>query len=130
MHIKSTILRVFLLTVLLGVQVNAETEQIDVGTLIDRVIAGEDFSGQELIVSGVALNQTTSGEGRVVNVGTRETYKSGSYLNFVSVYDTSVTIKEGAVVRLLVAVEMSRAANLGGESYVMIDTAFRECLSC
>ncbi len=126
---NSTVLHVLLLTILFSVQANAEAEQIDVGTLIDRVIAGEDFSGQEIIISGVALNQTTSGD-RLVNVGTRKTYQSGAYLNFVSVYDTNVIIKEGAVVRVRILVEMSRAVTSGGKSFVMIDTAFRECLSC
>jgi len=129
MHMKSAILHAFLLTILLSVQANAETEQIDVGTLIDRVIAGEDFSGQEMIIRGVALNKTTSGD-RLVNIGTRESYQSGVYLNFVSVYDTSVTIREGAVVRIRVVVEMSRAATVGGTPTVLIETAFRECLSC
>ena len=126
---KPTIFHVFLLTILLSVQAHAETEQVDVGSLIDRVIAGEDFSNQEIIISGVALNQTTTGD-RLVNVGTRATYQSGAYLNFVSVYDTSVTIKEGANVKIRVFVEISRASTIGGNPTVMIETAFRRCLSC
>ncbi len=31
-------------------------EEIAIGALIQRVIAGEDFSGKEIIVSGVAAN--------------------------------------------------------------------------
>ncbi len=126
---KSTILRALFLTILLWVQANAETEQFDVGTLIDRVIAGEDFSGQELIISGVALNETTSAD-RLVNVGTRATYQSGAYLNFVSVYDTNVTINEGSNVQIRVLVETSIANTVGGKPTVIIETAFRECLSC
>ena len=126
---KSTILRALFLTILLWVQANAETEQFDVGTLIDRVIAGEDFSGQELIISGVALNETTSWD-RLVNVGTRATYQSGAYSNFVSVYDTSVKIEQGANVKIQVLVETSMATTMGGKSFVTIETAFRECVSC
>ncbi len=129
MNMKPTFLHAFLVTILFSVQASAETEQVDVGTFIDRVIAGENFSNQEIVISGVALNQTTSAD-RLVNVGTRATYQSGAYLNFVSVYDTNVIIKEGAVVRVRVVVEMSRAVTSGGKSFVMIDTAFRECLSC
>ncbi len=129
MYMKLTILRAFLLTILLAVQANAETEQIDVGTLIDRVIAGEDFSGQVIILSGVALNQTTSRD-RLVAVGTRATYQSGAYSNLISVYDTSVKIEKGTNVKILVLVEISMAATLGGKSFVTIETAFRECISC
>ena len=126
---KPTILHAFLLTVLLSAQANAESERVDVGNLIDRVIAGEDFSDRDIIISGVALNQTTSAD-RLVNVGTRATYQSGAYLNFVSVYDTSVTINEGSNVQIRVLVETSMASTIGGKPTVIIETAFRECLSC
>jgi len=126
---KTTVLHAFFLTILLSAQADAETEQIDVGTLIDRVIAGEDFSNQEIVIIGVALNQTTSGD-RLVNVGTRATYQSGAYSNLISVYDTSVKIEQGTNVKILVLVETSMAATLGGKSFVTIETAFRECVSC
>ena len=129
MNMKPTFLHAFLVTILFSVQASAETEQVDVGTFIDRVIAGENFSNQEIVISGVALNQTTSAD-RLVNVGTRATYQSGAYLNFVSVYDTSVTIKEGDNVRIRVLVETSMASTIGGKPTVLIETAFRECISC
>ena len=104
-------------------------EEIEVGVLIQRVIAGEDFSGKEIIVSGVALNQTTSRD-RVVGIGTSETYNSSGYLNFVSVYDTTVMIKEGKNVSVRVLIETSMATKLGGKSVVMIESAFVECVAC
>lgn len=119
----------FMLIAAFSLTANATPEEIEVGALIKRVIDGEDFSGKEIIVSGVALNQTTSGD-RLVNIGTNETYKSRAYLNFVSVYDTSVTIKEGKYVSVHVQVETSMATKLGGKSTVLIESAFLECLSC
>lgn len=107
----------------------SKVEEVDVGNLINRVIAGEDFSGREIVISGVALNQTSSGDG-LVNIGTNETYKSGAFLNFVSVYDTSVTIKEGKYVSVRVMIESSMATKMGGKSVVLIESAFVECIAC
>jgi hypothetical protein len=104
-------------------------EEIDVGDLIERVIAGEDFSGKEIIVSGVALNQTTSGA-RLVNVGTSDTYNSSSYTNYVSVYDTTVMIKKGKNVSLRILVDTSMATKIGGKSFVVIESAFVKCIVC
>ena len=128
---KSTIscILIIILFAVLSLPANSAPEEIKVGALIERVIDGEDFSGKEIIVSGVALNQTTSGD-RLVNIGTDETFRSGAYLNFLSVYDTSVTIKEGKYVSVRVQVESSMAANLGGKATVLIESAFLECLSC
>jgi len=120
---------IFILLTALSLPANSTPEEIEVGALIKRVIAGEDFSGKEIVVTGIALNQTTSGD-RLVNIGTNETYKSRAYLNFVSVYDTSVTIKEGKYVSVRVQVETSMATKLGGKSTVLIESAFLECLSC
>lgn len=108
---------------------NSAPEEVEVGALIKRVIAGEDFSGKEIVLKGVALNQTTTGD-RLVNIGTNETYKLRAYLNFVSVYDTSAMIKEGKHVIVRVLIETSMATKLGGKSTVMIESAFMECVAC
>lgn len=119
------------LIILLGFSftVGAVPDEIEVGAFIDRVIAGEDFADTEITVTGIALNQTTS-QDHLVNIGTKETYQSGAYLNFVSVYDTSVTIEKGSHVTLRVSVETASAHNLGDQWAVLIETAFLECLSC
>ena len=84
---------------LLSTQARGETEEISVGILIERVIAGEDFSGQEIIVKGIALNETTSGD-RLVNLGTMETFRSSAYENYVSIYDVDMVIRKGANIRV------------------------------
>ena len=114
---------------LLSTQARGETEEISVGILIERVIAGEDFSGQEIIVKGIALNETTSGD-QLVNLGTMETFRSSAYENFVSVYDVGVVIRKGAKVRIRIYVDESSAAVLGGKNFVVIETTYRDCVSC
>jgi hypothetical protein len=104
-------------------------EEIQVGALIDRVIAGEDFAGKKLIISGVALITTTTNE-RLVNLGTRKTHNSGAFENFVSVYDTDVLITQGKDVSVQVLIETSSAAKLGDRSFVMIESAFIGCVDC
>ncbi len=128
---KSKILAayVIMLSVTLALPVNSSPEQIEVGALIERVIGGEEFSGKEIVVSGIALTQTSSGND-LLNIGTNATYKSGAYLNFISVYDTSVAIKEGKYVSVRIQIETSMATKLGGKSVVLIESAFLECLSC
>lgn len=107
----------------------AGPEEIDVGLLIERVISGEDFSGRELVITGVALNQSTP-QDDLVTLATPDTYRSNVYDNFVSVYDTSVIIEKGAVVRVRVHVEQSFFVAVGAKRFVAIQTEFRECLSC
>lgn len=114
---------------LLSTHALGETEEISVGVLIERVIAGENFSGREIIVSGVALNKTTSGD-RLVNIGTMETFRSSAYENFISVYDVGVVIRKGATVRIRIYVDESSAAILGGKNFVVIETTYRDCVSC
>ena len=103
--------------------------EIDVGAMIDSVISGTDFGDQELVISGIALNQTGNGTS-ILNLGTMATYKSGAYKNFVSVYDITSRVSEGLPVRVRVIVEMSSAAKLGEDYFVTIETVFRECLTC
>ena len=128
---KSKILAAFVivLSVTLALPVNSSPEQIEVGALIKRVIGGEEFSGKEIVVSGIALTQTSSGND-LLNIGTSATYKSGAYLNFISVYDTSAVIKEGKYVSVRIQIETSMATKMGGKSVVLIESAFLECLSC
>ena len=128
---KSKILAAFviMLSVTLALPVNSSPEQIEVGALIERVIGGEEFSGKEIVVGGIALTRTSSGND-LLNIGTSATYKSGAYLNFISVYDTSVAVKEGKYVLVRIQIETSMATKLGGKSVVLIESAFLECLSC
>jgi hypothetical protein len=100
--------------------------EMSAGTMISRVIAGTDFSGRTLVVSGYALNRT---DGGLVNVGRSQDLSSARVLNFVSVYDVPKTIPAGSKVRFRVHVETSRAIKLpGGETAVLIETAFRAML--
>ena len=71
---KSKILAAFviMLSVTLALPVNSSPEQIEVGALIERVIGGEEFSGKEIVVSGIALTQTSSGND-LLNIGTNAT---------------------------------------------------------
>jgi len=97
--------------------------EMSAGKMISRVIAGTDFSGRTLVVSGYALNRT---DGGLVNVGRSQDLSSARVLNFVSVYDVPKTIPAGSKVRFRVHVETSRAIKLpGGETAVLIETAFR-----
>ena len=107
----------------------AAVEQIEVGALIQRVIAGEDFSGKEVTVTGVSLNRTTTGMG-LLNVGTPETYRSQYFENYVSVYDTPIILPEGKRVAIRISIESSIAAKIGGKSIVTIEAAFLECIKC
>ena len=128
---KSKIMAVSILMLFAALSLPAKSspEQIEVGALIKRVIGGEEFSGKEIVVSGIALTQTSSGND-LLNIGTNATYKSGAYLNFISVYDTSVAIKEGKYVSVRIQIESSMATKMGGKSVVLIESAFLECLSC
>ena len=107
----------------------ADALEINVGTLIDRVIAGEDFAGQELVLSAVVLDGGSSGSG-LLNLGTRETYRSGSFDNYVSVRASSRVLKKGTSARIRVKVKESSAYRIGGETFVIIETVFLECLEC
>lgn len=131
MKTKSVLIVSFLCVTLglFSTQATEEPEEIIVGVLIERVIAGEDFSGQDIIVRGIALNETTSG-GRLVNLGTMETFRSSAHENYVSIYDVGVVIKKGMNVRVLVHVEDSSAYVLGGKNIVLIETAYRNCVAC
>lgn len=102
---------------------------MDVGTLIDQVVSGKDFSGKELLITGIALEKT-GGESSLLNIGTASTYKSGVYTNFVSVYDVNAIIAKGSKVKIRALVENSSAAKLGTETFVTIETTFIECVSC
>lgn len=114
---------------LLLFHMSAAQDSLTVDALIDRVISGEDFTDRTLIVSGVALNASTA-TNSLLNLGSRETFESGRFLNFISVYDTSANIAEGQFVRIRVLVETSQATKVGGESVVAIETVFEKCISC
>ena len=93
------------------------------------MIAGEDFAGRELILSGVVLDGGSSGPG-LINLATQETYRSLSHDNFVSIYESTVVLPKGTRARIRIKVEESSGHHLGGKNFVIINTAFRECLSC
>ena len=121
------ILAFVLIAVTLAGQGYASDQTMMIGDLIERVIDGEDFTGKEIDVRGVVLDQTDSG---LVSLGTRATYQSAGYLNFISVYETSMTLRKGSDVTLRIMVEMSRGSKVGDQSVVMFDSAFVKCLSC
>ncbi|MGJ3247132.1 MAG: hypothetical protein ACFE0I_13810 [Elainellaceae cyanobacterium] len=87
---------------------------------MSRVIAGEDFAGQQLTISGVALSDVQDG---LVNVGTRADYDAKSFDNFVSVYGVDAVIREGQDVELTAVVESSSASDIGGQTFVLIEAS-------
>lgn len=98
--------------------------ELHCGDLIRRVLAGEQFENRQLVLTGVALNDV---QGGLVNVGTPETFRSGWFENFVSVYEVTDQVKAGSSVRMKVRVERSSAITLSrGKSTVLIETAFLE----
>ena len=101
-------------------------EEIDVGSLIKRVIAGENVAGREFIVTGVALSKGKGDDG-LLNLATQSTYNSESYDNFVSVFRTNVSTIVGSTVKVRVIVD--EADSYGGNT-VLINTIFKECISC
>ncbi len=101
--------------------------EIEIGEFIYRVIDGEDFAGRDIVLSGVVLSMSESG---LLNLGTSETYLSGSYTNFASVYETDVAIPKGRSVKILINVEESSSMKLGAEDFVTISAKFRTCLVC
>ena len=109
MRLKSNFFFIVPCLLLLSVQANAEPEEIYVGDLIDRVISGEDFAGRELVLTGISLDETSRDGDRLVKLGTFETYQSGAYSDFVSIYDASESIKEDFVMRVRVVIETSYA---------------------
>jgi len=102
-----------------GVNKAVAVSTMQCGEFIRRVAAGEDFSGQEMNITGVALNDTESG---LVNVGARDAYKSKFPNNFISVYEVPRHVQAGAFVRFKVRVETSRAITTKG--FVLIDTEY------
>lgn len=87
---------------------------------MQAVIDGADYSGQELLLTGIALGTTEDG---LVNVGDRI---QPAYENFISVFDVPVRIVEGSRVTLRVLVEDCRVAVIRGKPFVLINTQFRE----
>ncbi len=131
MRLKSNFFHIVSCLLLLSVQANAEPEEIYVGDLIDRVISGEDFAGRELVLTGISLDETSRDGDRLVKLGTFETYQSGAYSDFVSIYDASESIKEDFVMRVRVVIETSYALREDEKWSAVIEATFRECIpSC
>ena len=107
----------------------AETQNLNVGSLIKMVIAGEDFVGQELIISGTVLSDVGIDSG-LINLGTQDTYRSSSYVNFVSIYESKVALRKGTRVKIRVKVEKTSNNKINGTDHVIIDTVFLQCQSC
>lgn len=131
MSIKNlSIVLVFLTLALTALSAeSADPEKIDVGDFINRVVQGEDFSGQQVLLTGVALGDVSSGD-RLLNIGTLSTYSSGAYENYVSVYDTTPNIRKGSRVVMLIEVESSSGYELGGKGIVLIEAVYQSCQSC
>jgi len=131
MRLKSSFLHLVSYLLLLSVQANAEAEEIYVGDLIERVISGEDFAGRELVLTGISLNETTRDGDRLVKLGTAETYQSGAYSDFVSIYDASESIGEAFVMRVRVVIDTSYALRADEKRSAVIEATFQECIpSC
>lgn len=92
--------------------------EITAGDLISKVIAGENFEGQQLSISGVAFSDMQDG---LVNMGTRADYNAESFDNFISVYEVDAAIQEGQDVELTAIVESSSASDIGGQTFVLIE---------
>ena len=103
--------------------------RLDVETLIANVISGIDYSGQEIFLSGVALSASNPDQ-KLLNVGSRQTYQSGEYDNYVAVHDVAVNIAKGIPVTVKIRIEASYAAKMGEETFVMIEGRLLECVSC
>ena len=131
MRLKSSFLHLVSYLLLLSVQANADAEEIYVGDLIERVISGEDFAGRELVLTGISLNETTRDGDRLVKLGTAETYQSGAYSDFVSIYDASESIEEALVIRVRVVIDTSYALRADEKWSAVIEATFQECIpSC
>ncbi len=131
MRLKSSFLHLVSYLLLLSVQANADAEEIYVGDLIERVISGEDFAGRELVLTGISLNETTRDGDRLVKLGTAETYQSGAYSDFVSIYDASESIEEAFVMRVRVVIDTSYALRADEKWSAVIEATFQECIpSC
>ncbi len=131
MRLKSSFLHLVSYLLLLSVQANADAEEIYVGDLIERVISGEDFAGRELVLTGISLDETSRDGDRLVKLGTFETYESGAYSDFVSIYDASESIEEDYVVTVRVVIVASYVLREDEKWSAVIEATFRECLpSC
>jgi hypothetical protein len=91
---------------------------LECGELIQRIADGEDFAGQVLTISGIALGDANGG---LLNIGTRKTFESHVFENFVSVYEVSRYVTEGTPVTLRVRVERSFAVTMEGKRFVTIE---------
>ena len=107
----------------------AESTELDVGSFISQVTQGEDFSGTEIVLSGIALTNVSGGD-KLVNIGTQATYNSGAYENFVSVYDVTSNVRKGSQITVRVKVDSAEGYELGGKNIVLIETNFLSCVSC
>jgi hypothetical protein len=108
---------------------NGQDADFTADTFIRSVIAGQDFEGQDIILSGYVLDGNSSGSG-LINLGTLETYQSSSYENFISIYESPISLPEGMPAVFRVKIRSSSAMSIGGTSLVIIETVFSECLSC
>ena len=131
MRLKSNFFYIVSCLLLLSVQANAEPKEIYVGDLIDRVISGEDFAGRELVIFGITLDEPSRDGDRLLKLGTFETYESGAYSDFVSIYDASESIEEDYVVTVRVVIVTSYVLREDEKWSAVIEATFRECLpSC
>lgn len=104
-------------------------DPMDVSSFIDRVIEGEDYSGQEVVIRGIALGEVSDGD-RLVNIGTQATYNSGAYENFVSVYDVATDVREGNQITMRIKIDSTAGYELGGKNFVLIEATYKACTSC
>lgn len=95
-------------------------QAIEADQLIQSVANGTDYVGKQIRISGVALNNTESG---LVNIGSADTYRSGVYTNYISVYEVDRLVTKGSRIRFRVLIEDQRAVKLqNGSTMVLIDS--------
>ncbi|BBO74352.1 hypothetical protein DSCW_17690 [Desulfosarcina widdelii] len=127
MHKINSLILVLIITVI--TPSFAEQIEIEIGEMIDRVIAGEDFSGKDIILTGIVLAGGGTDSG-LINLGTKKIYNSGSYDNFASIYETEMLLREGSKAKILVHIESSELHRINSKDFVIIETLYKKCIKC
>lgn len=102
----------------------ASVDTWEAGELIRAVQSGRDFTGRILELTGIALADQDQG---LVNLGSRSTFRSQYYLNFVSVFGVRRPIQEGQLLSVRVKVTMCNRLEMPtGVVVVVINTRLAE----
>jgi hypothetical protein len=106
----------------------AETT-MDAGTVIQNVIAGMNYSGNDMIVRGIAF-PATGDDRKLVNVGSPQAYESGNFAHYISVYGAGIHVEKGTPVTLEIHIDRSFGAKVGEDTFVIIESKLLKCISC